>query len=410
MTQVSPKATHPRIDTCPSCGCTDLSPFYDVRDVPVHSCLMLDDHQEAERFPRDDLSLSVCERCEFIMNTRFSPAWSAYAPNYEDQQSFSPTFNSFAQALASGLVERYALKNKRIIEVGCSKGDFLALLCEAGDNSGIGIDPSATPERNPSKGNGRLHFINAYYSAEHTDLAADFLCCRHTLEHVQPVRDFVGLFRRAVASNPGSPVMIEVPDTARVLREAAFEDLYYEHCSYFTPGTLASLLRRAGFAIYDLRLEYDDQYIVAECGDDTARDRHFEIERGPGHVRTLVGTFTEKVGAVNRSHAARIAAAARRGGSVAIWGSGSKCVSFMSTLGIQSQISCIVDINPNRHGKYIPGSAHVVQPPSLLAEVKPDLVIVMNPIYEKEICAMINDLGVKSQVVPLHALGEVADA
>ena len=49
---------------------------------------------------------------------------------YEDQQSFSPTFNSFSGKLAASLIDRYQIFDKDVLEIGCSKGDFLALMCE----------------------------------------------------------------------------------------------------------------------------------------------------------------------------------------------------------------------------------------------------------------------------------------
>ena len=262
---------------CPACGSASLETFYEVASVPVHSCLMMDNRADAAAFPRDDLRLAICKACGFITNVLFDPKWSAYAPNYEDQQSFSPTFNSFAGGLARNLVDRYDLRDRDLVEVGCSKGDFLAMLCELGPNRGVGIDPSALEGRVTSDAADRMRFLNAYYGPEHVDINADFICCRHTLEHIQPVRAFADLLRRAVKHNPHAPVMIEIPETARVLTEAAFEDIYYEHCSYFTPGTLASLMRRAGFEVYDLRIEYDDQYLVIEAGTDPTRGRSFDM-------------------------------------------------------------------------------------------------------------------------------------
>jgi hypothetical protein len=61
---------------------------------------MLSTQEEALNFPCDDIALAYCEHCGFITNVEFDAKWSAYAPNYEDQQSFSPTFNKFALNLS----------------------------------------------------------------------------------------------------------------------------------------------------------------------------------------------------------------------------------------------------------------------------------------------------------------------
>lgn len=389
------------LTACPACGSTSLDPFYEVASIPVHSCLMMDTKEDARGFARDDLRLAVCTECGFITNVLFDPKWSAYAPNYEDQQSFSPTFNSFAGGLARDLVARYDLHGRDLVEVGCSKGDFLAMLCELGGNRGVGIDPSALEGRVRSEAAGRMRFLNAYYGPEHVEIPADFICCRHTLEHIQPVRAFMDLLRAAVRHNPGAPVMIEIPETARVLRDAAFEDIYYEHCSYFTPGTLASLMRRAGFETYDLRVEYDDQYLVVEAGTDPARGRRFGIEETVAETLDLVATFRSRISTAQETWRGRIRTVRAAGGKVAIWGSGSKCVAFLSTLGMEGEVDCVVDINPNRHGKFIPGLGIRIDAPDVIAELQPTLVIVMNRIYMNEISQAVSAMGVRTELAAL---------
>ena len=83
---------------------------------------------------------------------------------------------------------------------------------------------------------------------------------------------------------------------------------------------------------------------------------------------------------------------AANGERLAIWGSGSKCVAFLTTLGLSDEIGCIVDINPHRHGKFIPGPAKEVMPPEFLKEYQPATVIVMNPIYRDEIADMVRNM------------------
>ncbi len=401
MTATAEAAALPRLEICPCCGGADLRVFYRTASIPVHSCLMLDTAEAASAFARDDLELAVCGDCGFLTNRKFNPKWSAYAPEYEDQQSFSPTFNSFAGRLAQDLVERYDLHGKRIVEVGCSKGDFLALLCEAGGNSGVGIDPSVAPGRVSSPAMDRIRFIQAYYGPEHVDLPADFICCRHTLEHIQPVETFVSLLRDALERNPGATLMIEVPDVGRVLRECAFEDIYYEHCSYFTPGSLAALMRRVGLAVYDLRIEYGDQYIVVECGLDQSRDRRFDIADEVADILAAVEAFEAQVDDVKRRWIDVARECREQGEGLAIWGSGSKCVAFLTSLGLETSVASVVDINPNRHGKHIPGIALEIDPPARLAELRPKRVIVMNRIYRDEIAAELARLKVQASVLAL---------
>ena len=83
-----------------------------------------------------------------------------------------------------------------------------------------------------------------------------------------------------------------------------------------------------------------------------------------------------------------------------VWGSGSKCVGFMTTLGVKDEIEYIVDINPRRHGKFIPGVGKQIVSPEFLKQYRPDTIIVMNPIYCNEIKKMMDDMGVVADYIP----------
>lgn len=387
--------------TCPSCGHQGLSIFYEVRQVPVHSCLMSDTKEEALNFPCEDVVLGFCEQCGFITNTVFDPRWSAYAPNYEDQQSFSPTFNEFALSLANYMIEKYDLYSKDVVEIGCSKGDFLLLLCEIGQNRGVGIDPSVVPGRVQSEAADRVTFIQDYYSEQYAEYVGDFLCCRHTLEHIAPTYDFVNTVRRSIGSRT-TPVFFEIPETIRVLKEAAFEDIYYEHCSYFTPGSLARLFRSCNFEVSNLYLDYGDQYLFIEA---------IPTESQPIVVHPLEETVKQTAQYVEQFKIlidqkltwwkTRLNQWQKAGDKVVVWGSGSKCVAFLTTLTTIDKIQYVVDINPHRHGKFIPGVGKEIKPPSFLKAYAPDRIIVMNGIYRDEIQTMLDDMGVKAELIAL---------
>ena len=375
--------------------------FYEVRNVPVHSCLMMPSTEKALDFPSEDVVLGFCHTCGFITNTEFDSKWSAYAPNYEDQQSFSPTFNRFSKELAEQLIERYDLHNKSIVEIGCSKGDFLHLLCELGNNRGVGIAPSAVPGRVKSSAADRVTLIQDYYSEKYSDQVGDFICCRHTLEHIQPTEEFVSTVRRSIGDRDVA-VVFEIPDTVRVLEEAAFEDIYYEHCSYFTPGSLARLFRKCGFEIVDLYRAYGDQYLLVDAKPVAMpSDDVHALEDSAAEIAQSVQRFIEKINPKLEGWRSRLDEAQKKGQKTVVWGSGSKCVAFLTTLDTIDKIQYVVDINPHRHGKFIPGVGKEIMSPEFLKEYQPDLVIVMNEIYCDEIGAMLKDMGVETELMPL---------
>ncbi|MBE9138111.1 methyltransferase domain-containing protein [Nodosilinea sp. LEGE 07088] len=391
----------PTQHSCPNCGHHGLSIFYEVDQVPVHSCLMLDTQAEALDFPSEDVSLGFCDQCGFITNTAFDSQWSAYAPNYEDQQSFSPTFNKFAHNLASRIIEKYNLQEKDVVEIGCSKGDFILLLCELGNNQGVGIDPSAIPGRVKSEATDRVKFIQDYYSEKYSEHVGDLICCRHTLEHIAPTLDFITSVRNSIGDRQ-TPVFFEIPDTIRVLKEAAFEDIYYEHCSYFTPGSLARLFRSCRFEVDDLYLDYGDQYLFIEATPSTSSsDKIHPLEESVEQTAQYVQQFKVLIEKKLNWWKTHLNSWKEAGEKVVVWGSGSKCVAFLTTLNTIDKIEYVVDINPHRHGKFIPGVGKEIKPPSFLKDYSPNRIIVMNSIYRDEIQKMLDDMNVQAEIIAM---------
>ncbi|MCA9990344.1 MAG: hypothetical protein KDE29_05015, partial [Anaerolineales bacterium] len=99
----------------------------------------------ARQAPRGDIQLHFCPTCGHVFNADFDPALMAYDQAYENSLHFSDRFQQYATALASDLVARYGLQGKDIVEIGSGQGDFLQLLCELGQNRGVGFDPSYDP-------------------------------------------------------------------------------------------------------------------------------------------------------------------------------------------------------------------------------------------------------------------------
>ena len=385
---------------CPNCRASGMDVFYESRAIPVHSCVMLNDRRAAAEYPRRDLALGFCPACGFISNVIFDPSVQDYAGGYEEQQSFSPRFRAFQSDLITRLVERYDLRGKDVVEIGCGKGDFLVELCEAGGNRGVGIDPTCDPARVAGSCASRVRFIPELYSDSHADLPCDLLCCRHTLEHIHPTNEFVRSVRRVVGAHKSALVFFEVPDVVRVLRERAFWDIYYEHCSYFSLGSLGRVFRDNAFELIELAQDYDDQYLllVARPADGptaAAFPAEHQLAEVSGQVKAFAGQVSRRIEGFRRQTACLRSAGKR----LAIWGGGSKCVSFLSTVGIAEDVAAVVDINPYRQGKFLAGSGTQVVGPEALRTEPVDAVLVMNPIYGAEIQQQLDAMGVAAELI-----------
>jgi len=387
---------------CHSCGAQEMTIFYEVENIPAHSCLLMPTREAALSYPKRDLRLGFCHACGFIQNTVFDPSVHEYSTRYEETQAFSPRFVRFAKELCGRLIERYDLHGKDVLEIGCGKGEFLVLLCEMGENRGIGFDPGYIRERTRSEAASRIQFIQDFYSEKYTHLKADLVCCRHTLEHIQPTRQFVQMVRNAIGDRPETIVFFELPDVSRILKEQVFADIYYEHCSYFSLGSLARLFRSCGFEVLDLTKDFDDQYLLIEARPSNgAVGRVFTCENDLDELAQDVRRF--ETGYRQQLHAwkRKLQQISERGQRAVLWGAGSKAVSFCTSLSIHDELEYLVDVNPHKHDKFLPGTGHKVVSPQFLKDYRPDVVIAMNPIYCHEIQGDLARMGVHAELLAI---------
>ena len=365
---------------------------------------MLPTREQALAFPRGDIELAFCRTCGFIGNTRFDPGLHHYSPDYEETQGYSGRFMRFLDELCEDQIAKHDLRPGRVaLEIGCGKGEFLITLCERSGCDGIGIDPGYRAERTQSPAADRIRFITDFYGPRYAHLTADYVSCRHTLEHIGPVHEFMQLVRRTIGDRREVTVFFELPDMERVLSDCAFWDIYYEHCTYFTRGSLARLFRATGFDVTSLYKVYDDQYLVINARPAPGPTKaSLPEEDDLEEIQHLVGQFSQRVERRVRELTESARAWQAQGKRVAIWGSGSKCVSLLSALGADGMPDAIVDVNPHKYGKFLAGSGirDLARRPSLEA-LRPDVVVIMNSIYTEEIRADLAARGLHPELVAL---------
>ncbi len=386
---------------CRSCGSGRVRIFHETRGVPVNNVLLLPTRYEAIAFPKGDIHLGFCEECGFIYNVAYDPRLPEYSERCEETQGFSPTFRAWHETLARRLIDRYELRSKRIVEIGCGKGEFLAMLCELGENHGVGFDPAYRPEHDPSPDvRDRIEFIRDNYSERYAGHGADFVCCKMTLEHISEPGEFIGMLRRSLEGQRCTTVFFQMPDVSRVLKETAFWDIYYEHCSYFSPGSLARLFRRSGFELLNLARGYNGQYLMLEARTSDGPSRGpTQIEEDLGELRQMVSRFEGDFSRQVSTWRARLQDYRERGMRPVIWGGGSKGVAFLTTVDVTGCIEYAVDINPNKRGHYMPTTGQKIVAPEFLRDYRPGVVIIMNPIYRKEIAEYLERMNLQPELI-----------
>ena len=369
-----------------------IAPLFRQDAVPVHSCELLASPAAARACPTGTIELVSDPSSGLISNRLFDADTQAFSGRYEETQAFSGHFSAYAHGLVERLIARHDLGGKRIVEIGCGKGYFLVELCRMAGATGIGIDPSVDPDRFPAIDDVDVTFLAERLHPRHGTLAPDLMICRHTLEHIADATAFLRLANRCMGGHRHAPLYLDVPDATRILHEGAFWDVYYEHCHYFTPASLAAVLTAAGFSVADIHREYDDQFLCATAFSAPSA----EPAVGPTdilaeHITDATQTFRSAVRAQINAWSTWFAE--RAGQKVAIWGAGSKAVAFLTTLDLHNEVGHAVDINPHKAGAFIPGTAQPIVAPSALADIRPEHVVIMNPVYAGEIAADVRAIG-----------------
>jgi SAM-dependent methyltransferase len=382
---------------CPNCRHGELRVFFEGGEVPVYCNVPATTREEALSVPRGRIRLGFCDRCAMIHNVAFDARLVDYAPEYENSLHFSDHFQRYAEALADDLIDRFSLRGKTVVELGCGKGEFLALLCDRGVGRAIGFDPSFDGEVPRPQG---IEIIPDRYSGVHaTQYAADLVCSRHVLEHLEDHRSFLDATRAALRSSTNAAVYFEVPNGLYTLRDLGIWDIIYEHCSYFTEPSLSYAFQAAGFTSTGLYSTYGQQFLCIE-----ARPSPVSKEQPPAHeARWPLGALAEAFSARHREKleewTLRLKACLEKGHRIAVWGAGSKGVTFLNSVPGGSQISFVVDVNPRKQGRYVPGTGQEIVPPGSLAVEPPDIIVLMNALYRPEIEAALARLGLAPMVV-----------
>jgi SAM-dependent methyltransferase len=297
---------------------------------------------------------------------------------------------------------KYRLSHKSLIEVGCGKGEFLRLLCKDGRNRGIGFDPSYVGPDNDERG--EVRFIRAFYDSQQTQFAPDFVCCRHVIEHVQSPLDMLRAVREAIGNRLNSYVFFETPALPWILDTVTFWDFFYEHCSYFTPENLTWAFEQAGFEVLDAYSAFDEQYICVEARPALANrtaeptmpgcvpDLWSKIESFLARLKERMEACEEKIDFFNKA------------GGCAIWGAAAKGTTLVNLFDTENhRIRFLIDLNPAKQGKFVPGTGHQIVSPEYLKEQNGDIagIVNMNPNYLEENRSILSQMSLEIPMVSL---------
>lgn len=370
--------------SCRACGRPDLRPFVDLGHVPAITGALLGSAEEARSAATGRLELVVCDACAHVENTAFEPALVDYDGDYDNSLHFSAAIREYSRELALRLSKRYQLHGEHVVEIGSGRGDFLVELCEVSGASGTGYDPTCIPDLRQEG----VEFRQEYFVPGDQPGSYRLLVSRHVLEHLDDPAALLTSLRADAARE--SVLYLEVPAAEFNFSAAGMWDCIYPHVSYFCQSSLEALLLRTGFEVLDQGRSFNGQFLWAEVRPGKAaptgakgRAGHLgELERFAREWRETVASWQQRVADQD----------------LVLWGAGAKGVTFLNAVDRDARMS-VVDLNPRKWGRHLPGTGHVVEAPAQLVALDPAAVLITNPAYASEIAADLKALGLTADVV-----------
>jgi SAM-dependent methyltransferase len=306
--------------------------LYHINQLPIFQNRMYDSKEEAIACPKGNICLVENLETGLVYNAVFSPELMLYDGNYQNEQALSPLFLQHLHTVATKI--GHTMGKECLVEVGCGKGFFLEMLLAKGFDV-TGFDPTYEGV-NPR--------VKRQYFTPGAIKHANGIVLRHVLEHIQNPVDFLRQLRDANSGN--GKIYIEVPCFDWICGHNAWFDVFYEHVNYFR---LADF-KRMFTEVIDCGRVFGGQYlyVIAELSSlkTPAIDMNDRVN--------FPSEFTKNIEEKNRIEKNR----------TAIWGGASKGVVFaLLKERAGYPISTVIDINPAKQGKYLPGTGLQVKSP-----------------------------------------------
>lgn len=380
------------IRTCTGCGSTKLSAPVVIPGQPVIMNYRFPTAASARKIPRRSLELVECRQCGLIYNQAFDEAAVPYDENYENRQDQSPVFARHTEFVARWFTDQMP-DYPRILEVGCGKGIFLKSLVSLCRGTADGYD---TSYEGPTGRRGNITFHRSYVRSLDVRKPYDAVVCRHVVEHVAGIGQFLGELRDIAAAAGDPVVFLETPRLEWIIQSRSAWDIFHEHCNYFTEDALRRLVRLSGFRVLRQRRAFGGQYQLVSL----------RLARKPHRSPPASGTrWIQPLAALSRDVFPRLAKRVereRKGGAWAIWGAGAKGMCLANRSAGTPPV-CLFDMNPAKQGIFVPGAAVPVVEPTRASLAGIRLVVIVNPTYQLEIQTMLSSLGYAGRTLTLES-------
>lgn len=386
--------------SCTLCGSPLVTTFIDLGMSPPCEAFVPPSRLEAAEtfYP---LHVRICDECLLVQLPSYLSAHELFTENYGYYSSYSTSWVEHARRYTERMTADLGLgPHSLVMEVASNDGYLLQHFVKAGIPV-LGIEPAANVAAAAEARGVRTEmcFLGEATARKLVESygTADLVTANNVLAHVPDLRDFVrGL---ATLLNTGGTLTLEFPSLARLIQGRQFDTIYHEHFSYFTLLTAARALRGGGLVVTDveelsthggsLRVHAQLAATAAHPSERVGSVLSAEAAAGLHQIAGYRG-FADAVRTVKRDLLAFLITAAREGRSVAGYGAPGKGNTLLNHCGIRADLlPFTVDLNPHKHGMFLPGTHIPILPTAELARIQPDYVLVLPWNLRAEISAQL---------------------
>jgi len=311
-----------------------------------------------------DLHIYQCESCGHVQHV-LPPV-----PYFKDvirAIAFSSEMGKFRKTQLSHWIDKFNLSEKRLIEIGCGRGEYLELLSQSGARSLFGIE-NAHGSVQASKAQGfdvRTAYLTPGFSNPWPKPFEAFAIFSF-IEHWPDLKGSLSGLRSVLVE--GAIGLIEVPNFEFILANGLYSEFTTDHIHYFDQQTLRVALELNGFDVLSIKKVWHDYILSAEVRKRLPlKTESFNTKRQ--HIATELNSFADRF----------------EPGRVVIWGAGHQALAVMSMAELQKRVSHVVDSAAFKQKKYTPGTRLLIKSPESLSIDKPQAIIVMAAAYSDEV-------------------------
>lgn len=374
---------------CRHCGAPVTLPLADLGTAPPSNAYLSVEalHAPERWYP---LRVLVCESCWLVQTEDFAQAHELFDAEYAYFSSFSSSWLAHAHAYVDAMAARFGLDQRsHVVEIAANDGYLLQYVAARGIPC-LGVEPTAsTAAAARAKG---LPVVERFFGRELArelltqGHAADLMAANNVLAHVPYINDFVAGFAQLL--KPAGVVTFEFPHLLQLVQQCQFDTLYHEHFSYLSLTAVQRIFTANGLTVFDVQelpTHGGSLRVFARRSDGTPRPEEPSVaallarEAAAGvDSAEFYRDFQQQCLRIKRKLLTFLLTAQAQGLKVAGYGAAAKGNTLLNFAGVRADLlPYVVDKNPAKQGKHLPGSRIPVVDEARLRAERPDVVLIL---------------------------------